>query len=179
MEMKEIAEEIRTCMECRKNKKGLAVVGEGPQRAKVMFVGMAPGIEESKTGRPFVGRSGKILTGMLASIGMERKHVYLTSPVKYYPGRRNLKKNEIEHGTLHLKKQIESTSPKLIVLLGEVAVKALLPEMDLKVTKAHGSIIRKEGREYFITFHPSAAMRFPKIMKLMLSDFKKLRTILP
>jgi DNA polymerase len=179
MSLKEISDEIKGCRECRRGKEGLPVPGEGPADAKVMFVGMAPGAEESRTGRPFVGRSGKLLTEMLASIGVKRGEAYITSPVKYYPGRRGLRKKEIEHGAMHLRKQIEAVSPRIIVLLGDVAIKALAPEKKLKVTESHGKTFRKGDITYFITFHPSAAMRFPRIRRLMDMDFRKLRAILP
>lgn len=162
------------CKECKKGKYGLPVIGEGSPNARIMFVGEAPGKEESKTGRPFVGRSGRLLTKMLHDIGIERKDVYITSPVKYYPGKRRLRKEEIIHGAMHLRKQIEEISPEIIVLMGKTAVTALMDE-DIKVTRDHGKFF---GR-FFITFHPAAALRFPKIMRLMENDLRKLASSLP
>jgi len=170
-----IAGEIERCAQCKKGKTGLPVPGEGDEHAKVMFIGMAPGKEEAKTGRPFVGRSGKLLTELLESIGIRRKDVYITSPVKYYPGNRNLKKSEIRHGTVHLLKQIKAVSPGIIVLMGNVAVQALLPDEKIRVTKDHGRFIGK----YFITFHPAAALRFPRIRRIMEKDFNRLKHKLP
>jgi len=171
----EIATEISNCKECKKDKFGLAVPGEGNHKAKVMLVGEAPGREEAKTGRPFVGRSGRLLTEMLSSVGIDRKDVFITSPVKYYPGKRLLTKEEISHGRIHLLKQIESVKPKLIVLLGSVAIRAVI-DKKLKPTEYHGKLI--EGK-YFVTFHPAAAIRSPKKVRAKMNeDFRKLRRLI-
>jgi len=173
--LEKIAEEIKKCKECKRNKYGLPVPGEGDPNANLMFIGMAPGIEESKTGKPFVGRAGKFLNSLLDSIGIDRKDVFITSPVKYYPGKRILTNEEILHGRKHLLKQIETIKPKLIITLGDVALKALFPDEKLLVSNLHGKIIERKGIKYFITFHPAAAMRFPKIRKKMQEDFNELK----
>lgn len=184
-----IAREIKRCTECKRGKSGRAVPGEGNPRARVMFVGEAPGREEAKTGRPFVGRSGKFLTGLLASIGVDRKEVFITSPVKYYPasaGRNPLRRakargraptdREIRHGKIHLEKQIAAIQPRIIVLMGRVAHKALLG--DVKISRVHGKTMRRDGLLYFSTFHPAAALRFPRVKRLIKKDFKKLKRAL-
>ncbi|MEM5806047.1 MAG: uracil-DNA glycosylase [Candidatus Aenigmatarchaeota archaeon] len=175
--LEKIGEEIEKCPECKKNKFGLPVSGEGNPNAKIMFIGEAPGREESKTGRPFVGRAGKLLTELLDSIGIKREEVFITSPVKYYPGKRKLTTKEILHGRKHLLKQISVIKPKLIVALGNVALKALFPDKKLSITKIHGESIYAD-KIYFPTFHPAAALRFPKIKKLIKKDFCKLKKII-
>lgn len=171
------AEFIEKCKACKVNKIGKAVPGEGNPNAKIMFVGEAPGKQESLTGIPFVGRSGKFLTELLKSIGISRKDVYITSPVKYFPGYRAPTNIEINHGRKHLQKQIDIIGPKLIVLLGKVAGKGVLGR-DLMVSKIHGKLIKENGRNYFVTFHPSAVIRFPKIRSLLTHDFRKLKIYL-
>lgn len=173
--LEEIARKIAKCRKCKEGKSGLPVVGEGDIFSKVMFVGEAPGRKEAETGRPFVGRAGKLLTELLKSIGIDRQDVYITSPVKYYPGRRTPKDSEVRHGTIHLLKQIEAINPKLIVLLGRIAHKALIGEV--QITKMHRKTLKKDGRFYFSTFHPAAALRFPKIKKIMRKDFVSLKKI--
>lgn len=172
-----VAIEIKNCKECKKDKFGLAVPGEGYPEAKVMFIGEAPGIEESKIGRPFVGRAGKFLNKFLDSIGIKRKDVFITSPVKYYPGKKAPNKEEIKHGMIHTIKQIEIIKPKIIVLLGNVALHALIDEK-LNISKVHGNVIKKGNIIYIPTFHPSAAMRFPKIRKQMEKDFEKIKRLI-
>lgn len=178
MGLEEIRKEIEECKECKKGKFGLAVPGEGNPKAKIFFLGEAPGKEEAKTGKPFVGRAGKFLTKVLNEIGIKREEVFITSPVKYYPGKRDLTKEEIEHGMTHTLKQIEAINPKIIVLLGNVALKGLFPEKKLKVSEVHGKVLRKGNRICFPTFHPASAMRFPRIRELMEEDTEKLKKIL-
>lgn len=176
--LQEIADSITRCRECKKGKSGLPVPGEGDPSAFVMFIGEAPGREEARSGRPFVGRSGKLLTRMLSGVGINRRDIYITSPVKYYPGKRAPNLQEIIHGKKHLEKQIEIIKPKLIVLLGATAMKALLKKK-YKVTKVHGRTICEDEKTYFITFHPAAALRFPKIIgPQMEKDFKLLKGLI-
>ena len=93
--------------------------------------------------------------------------------LKYYPGRRTPTPAEIKHGKTHLDKQLEIIRPKLIVLLGNVAAIALIGKPTF-LTKNHGKIIKTNGRNYFITFHPAAAIRFAKIRKMTEYDFQLL-----
>jgi len=174
-ELAKIADEIRNCRECKVNKSGLPVPGEGNSDTKIVFVGEAPGKKESETGRPFVGRAGKLLTQLLDSIRIKRERIFITSPVKYYPGKRTPTTKEIQHGREHLVKQLNVIKPKIIVTLGNVALKALFPDKKLNITKIHGKFIQEDDRVYFPTFHPAAALRFPKIKKLMEKDFKKIQ----
>jgi uracil-DNA glycosylase family 4 len=173
-----IAGEIASCRECRAGKSGLPVPGEGNPDADIMLIGEAPGREEARTGRPFVGRSGKLLTGMLEAAGIRREDAYITSPVKYYPGPRAPTRKEIEHGSTHLEAQIEAIGPGVVVLMGRTAVQAILPGEGIKVSLDHGKRVRRGAMEYFITFHPAAALRFPRLKKLMEDDLKSLQATL-
>lgn len=176
-QLEQVVQEIENCKICKQDKFGKAVPGEGNPNAKIMFIGEAPGKQESLAGRPFVGRSGKFLTEFLKSIGIDRKDVFITSPVKYFPDYRAPTNAEIAHGAEHLQQQIDIINPKLIVLLGNVAARAVL-ERSFMVNKMHGEVLRVNGRHHFFTFHPSAALRFPKIRKLIGKDFKKLSKLL-
>lgn len=171
-----LAEQIRRCTECPLWKsRTLAVPGEGPSDAKLMFIGEAPGAEEDRQGLPFIGRSGKFLTEMLEKIGIDRKTVFITGAVKCHPlASRIPKKNEWETcKELWLDQQVELIKPQLIVLLGSTAVQSLLGEKkDLQ--QHHGTIVIKDNQRFFLTYHPAAAMRFPALKKLMEKDFVKL-----
>lgn len=175
-ELQKIADQIETCKICKVGKSGKAVPGEGNPDADIVFVGEAPGRQEAKTGRPFVGRSGQLLRLLIKEIGLEEDKVYITSPVKYLPDKGTPSKKDIAHGRIHFAKQLDIIAPKIIVLLGSVAVQAVLEEK-LSINKEHGKIIKKGGKVYFITFHPAAALRFPPIRKLILGDFEKLKTL--
>lgn len=169
-----IATQITNCRTCKRGKIGLPVPGEGSANAKIMFVGEAPGKTEAATGRPFVGRSGKLLRSLIVAAGLTEKEVYITSPVKYLPKRGTPTLADIAHGKIHLDQQIACIKPKYIVLLGAVACRAVLGAR-VAVMLQHGTTIQKEGVNYFITVHPAAGLRFPPLKKLLEGDFKKLK----
>ncbi len=141
-----------------KNKK--LVLGEGNSKAILMLVGQNPGAEEEKTGRPFVGRSGKFLDKILEKNKIKRKNVYITSVVNIKtPDNRKPTKKEIDFFMPYLIEKINIIKPKIIVLMGEVAWKTPMIK----------------GIKYIKTYHPAAAMRFPNIRKKFEEDFKRLK----
>ncbi len=126
------------------------VPGEGPIDAKVMLIGQNPGADEDKTGRPFVGRSGKFLTKTLAEFGIKREDLFITNIVKHVsPKNRKPFDDEVAACLPYLTEQISIIKPKIIVLLGKSATGTL----------------RLEGIEYFEVIHPSAALRFVNMRK--------------
>ncbi len=148
--------------ECRKNslcKNSNVVVGEGNLRAKVMLVGQNPGEEEDKTGRPFVGKSGKYLNKILEKNNINRKTLYVTNVIKCKtPKNRKPTKKEAEFFMPFLMKEINLVKPKILVLMGGVAWK--VPKI--------------KGIKYIKIYHPAAAMRFLDIRKKFEKDFKKI-----
>ena len=172
-------EGITRCTACplAKNREH-AVPGEGPAKAMIMFVGEAPGREEDKVGLPFVGRSGKYLDTLLAAIRHSRSEFFITSSVKCRPpGNRLPQPCELETcRKLWLLQQIEAIKPRVIVCLGGVSARTLLGTVELK--KQHGTIIKQGGLSFFVTYHPSAAMRFPKIREAMQADFVLLNRVI-
>lgn len=172
-----IAKEIESCAVCKKEKSGRAVPGEGNSDAETVFIGEAPGKTEAKTGRPFVGRSGQLLRSLIRDTGLQEADVYITSPVKYLPDRGTPTGEDIAHGRVHLMKQLDIISPKIIVLLGRVAAEGVL-QQKFAVMSKRGAVIKKDGKKYFITIHPAAAIRFQKFKKLIIEDFQKLKNLL-
>ena len=191
-QLEQIAREIERCKTCKVGKAGKSVPGEGNPSAKIVFIGEAPGYQESLSGRPFIGRSGQFLTLLLTSIGINRNDAFITSPVKYYPIKSKNKSSkaarlqsgrtptdaEIEHAKIHLNKQLEVINPKLTVLLGRVAIRSLLGKDADLITTTHGKAIKIQNKTYFFTYHPAATMRFPKIREIMKQDFKKLKGVI-
>lgn len=175
-QLEQITEDIEYCRECKKDTIGKAVPGEGNPDAKIVFIGEAPGKTEADTGRPFVGRSGKLLRQLIREIGLTEDEVYITSPVKRLPKKGTPTDKQIIHGRKHLLKQLQVIRPEIIVLLGSVAARAILQEK-LPVLKRHGEIVKKNGRSYFLTLHPAAAIRFQKFKKLIIADFAKLKQL--
>lgn len=170
----ELARKIEDCIDCKQDTVGKLVFGEGNPDAEIMFVGEAPGKKEAVSGRPFIGRSGKILRSKIRSIGLEEQNVYITSPVKYLPKRGTPSKKLIDHSRRMFMEQVGIINPRIIVLLGKTAITAVL-EKDISVLKEHGTVIEKDNRKFLITLHPAAVLRFPnKYNDLFTEDFRKL-----
>ena len=169
--------EIRKCRKCPLWKARIKTVpGEWPVNAKIMIIGQAPGAEENKTGRPFVGRAGQFLNKLLKITGIKRKKIFITSIVKCFPPKnRKPTKKEIKACLPYLKKQIEIINPQKFILLGEVAFKVFFPSKNLKDFR--GKFLTKNGRRYFITYHPAAGIRFQKFKKILEKDFKKIKNL--
>lgn len=172
-----IAAEIAVCKTCKQKKTGLPVPGEGSPDADVVFLGEAPGKNEAATGRPFIGRAGKVLRSLIAEAGLKDEDVYITSPVKYLPKHVTPTPAEVAHGRKHLMEQLDVIEPKVIVLMGRVACLAML-QRDCQVAKEHGSLIEQDGRTYLIAYHPAAPLYNPKAMPLIKDDFKKLKKLI-
>ena len=143
--------------------------------AEIMICGQAPGRNVDKEGRPFVGMAGQFLNDLLESIELERKTLFITSPIKCFPPKnRPPRSDELEACRQYLDKQIGTIKPKIVVALGNIALRTLLDER-LPISAAHGKPQKKRDTIVFPTFHPAAAMRFPKIGALMKEDFNSLR----
>lgn len=170
--LEELHEVIRNCTLCTLHEtRTNAVPGEGPATSLVMFIGEAPGAREDETGRPFVGRSGELLTSMIQEIGLSRDTVFITSILKSQPPKnRNPTQREISACRPYLEQQIEIINPKVVVLLGGVAISSLIGP--LKVSENHGKFYESDDRTYFMTYHPAAALRFPKVKDAMREDFQ-------
>jgi len=174
-----LAEDIRKCTACPLWKgTTLAVPGDGPRAARIMVIGEAPGEEEDRQGLPFVEKSGKFLGQMLEIAGLDRKYIFITNTVKHRPPQnRAPKASEIKIcKELWLDKQIDILKPKLIIILGGVALKTLTSETS--VEKLHGKTLEKGNQQYFVTYHPSAGLRFPETRKRMEEDFNKLKKLI-
>jgi|BEDMetMinimDraft_2_1075160.scaffolds.fasta_scaffold15281_2 uracil-DNA glycosylase family 4 len=177
-QLKVLEDEIRKCNLCplrqyRKN----AVPGEGAYNSKIMFIGEAPGEEEDKQGRPFVGKAGQVLNEILKEVGIKREEVFITNVVKCRPPH-NREPNDEESNTCiknYLEKQIELIKPSLIVLLGNVAIKYVLKLNE--PSKIRGKKYIKNNTIYFPTYHPAVALYNPKMKDALLKDFKTILSI--
>ena len=174
----QVASLVRNCTDCplaggRIN----AVPGEGNPQAEVMFIGEGPGFQEDRQGRPFVGPAGKLLDGLLASIGASRENVFIANMVKCRPpDNRDPAPAEIAACTKYLDRQIELINPKLIVTLGRFAFGRYFPGEG--ITKARGNLRVKDGRKIFPVLHPAAVLRREELRPTMIQDFKAIAEIL-
>lgn len=177
--LSQIAEEIALCTRCALHKtRQKAVPGEGPVDARMMLIGEAPGREEDLQGRPFVGRSGRILDEILAEAGFQRKELFITSVVKCRPPNNRMPKNLEQETCLssHTLHQMQIISPKIICLLGGVAAKAFLGIK--RVSEKRGRIFEKTGYRFFPTYHPAAAGRSRAWYQGLSQDMIRLRELL-
>ena len=163
--------QIRSCTLCDLYQgRILAVPGEGPSHPEIMLVGEAPGNEEDHTGRPFIGRAGKLLNLALNRAGLSREEVYITSVIKCRPPKnRKPKVKEIRCCLPYLLLQMELIKPRLVCLMGNVAIQAVLDMHG--VNELHGRIFQNR---YLITFHPAAVLRNKNLMEPFISDLSKL-----
>ena len=170
-----LKKEVEKCKKCRLWKtRNKVVFGEGDFRKRIMLIGEAPGKKEDLLGKPFCGLAGKFLDVVLKELNLSRKDIFITSVIKCRPPKnRKPKRDEIESCKLFLSQQIEILKPKLIVLLGQVALETFFKNK--KISNAHGSFLKKGKLKFFVTFHPAAGMRFPKIRKLIFKDLEKLK----
>jgi uracil-DNA glycosylase len=149
------------------------VFGEGNPDCEVLFIGEAPGFNEDKEKRPFVGRAGQLLRKNIRDLGWREADVYITNIVKRRPPEnRDPNPEEIESYKPYLTQQIDIIAPKLIVPLGRFSMNYFLPAA--KVTRDQGKLF-KVGN-YFILpmLHPAAALRGNENMKAFEETFKKL-----
>lgn len=177
LQLADLEARVRNCPLCPLSvTRTIAVPGEGPLDPKIFILGEAPGKQEDLTGRPFVGAAGKVLEQLLKQIGLSRSDVFITGSVKCRPPKnRNPKRNELEACNPYLKEQLKLLRPKIVVLLGAIAMNVTI---GLKVVgEVHGRPIERDGLIYFPTYHPAAALRFPIVKEKITADFQILRDL--
>lgn len=168
--LSELQSVVEKCNICRlSSTRNRVVFGEGSSNPILMLIGEAPGREEDIQGRPFVGKSGELLTKMLRAINIKRKEVFITSVVKCRPPRnRTPGREEIEACLPYLLKQIELLSPKIILCLGSVAAHNLLngqirrsaPTKYKSISELRGNFFDLHGIKVAVTYHPAYLLRF-------------------
>ena len=153
------------------------VIGDGNPEAALMIVGEAPGAEEDRQGLPFVGPAGRLLDRMLATIGLDRSSVYITNMLPWRPpGNRSPTAEELAICQPFLERQIELIAPRILVLVGGIAAKALLNRRE-GITRLRGqwfpfSTPRMEGTvQATATFHPAYLLRTPSAKREVWRDF--------
>lgn len=155
-----LSEDVVGCEKCDLcNERNKVVFGEGHPDAYIMFIGEAPGANEDKFGRPFIGRAGSYLTKLLVDIDLHRDEVYITNIVKCRPpNNRKPTVREKNHCMPYLKKQIEIISPRIIVTLGGTATEMILDE-SISITKVNGIPVERNSRIIIPCIHPAAGIR--------------------
>ncbi|MDP3953847.1 MAG: uracil-DNA glycosylase [bacterium] len=140
------------------------VFSDGSPDSQIMIVGEAPGKDEEKQGKPFVGRAGRLLNATLEALGWQRSDFYVSNIVKYRPQDQYGKTltptpEEIEKFRPELEKEIAIINPELIVVLGRIAMTGL--GIEGTMSQNHGQVIEKNGRKILVVYHPAAILRNP------------------
>jgi uracil-DNA glycosylase family 4 len=174
--LNELREEIGDCKRCKLSLQRTNIVfGEGNPDTPLMFIGEAPGEEEDKQGRPFIGDAGHLLTRLIEKMGFKRESLYITNVVKCRPPmNREPEEDEIKTCIPFLHRQIEVIKPSVIMTLGGVATRSLL---FFNQQKKKEGISLWRGKVYYYqkipvvpTFHPAYLLRNPKDKKLTWQD---------
>jgi uracil-DNA glycosylase len=168
------------CTLCRLHEERTNVVfGEGSVTADVVVVGEAPGQEEDRTGRPFVGRAGRLLDLLLMTGGFPRGDVYICNVLKCRPpGNRNPLPDEVASCTgSYLHGQIEAVAPRVVLAVGKFAAQALLGS-DESIGRLRGVVHSWRGRPLIVTYHPAYLLRSPQMTRVAWQDFQLLRKVL-
>jgi uracil-DNA glycosylase len=149
------------------------VPGEGDAGARVLWVGEAPGASEDRSGRPFVGRAGRLLDEVLGAAGLARESVFITNVLKARPpGNRDPRPAEVAHHLPWLEAQLEIIRPRLLVPVGRHALERFAA--DLRISDVHGRLVERDGRALFPIYHPAAALRSSTLRETLLADARAL-----
>ncbi|MBD3185057.1 uracil-DNA glycosylase [Candidatus Poribacteria bacterium] len=173
--MDEIRSAVESCQLCPLHKTRTNVVfGDGSEEAKLVFVGEAPGTDEDKQGKPFVGKAGQKLTQIIEAMGLSRPEVYIANVLKCRPPRnRNPKPEEIETCEPYLIAQLRLIKPRIICALGTFAAQTLL-RSDKRISTLRGRFHTYQGIRLMPTYHPAYLLRNPKFKRDVWEDVQKI-----
>ena len=175
--MQDTKETVMSCQKCdlyrtRTN----AVPGKGSYNADIMFIGEAPGRSEDRRGEPFVGAAGTKLDQALSYAGLSRDAVYITNVTKCRPPDNRVPKQEERAACApYLQAEIDAIDPLVICILGNTAFGSVLGGSE--ITKHRGKVASMDGRLYYITIHPAAAIYNQSLISTLNDDIKRLAGI--
>lgn len=182
-ELDKLRIEVENCKRCDLWKVRLKpVFGEGPEDAKIMLVGLGPGYQENRQGRPFVGPAGKLLDSLLSLAGLGREEVYITNVMKCYLPDNRATEEQLKACTPYLDRQIELIRPKVLIALGNVSSSYLLTKFGMRpmsMGRMHRTIYRASTifGEFVIIpmYHPASALRNPALKEVVKGDWEALK----
>jgi len=150
----------KSCTKCKlKNNRNNVVFGVGNPNADIMFIGEGPGADEDMQGEPFVGKAGQLMNLAFEALGIKREEIYIANIVKCRPpNNRTPELDEVTACLDYLRNQVVIIKPKIVVLLGNTALKAIMGK-EYGITSSRGRWIEKKGIYYMPTFHPAALLR--------------------
>ena len=173
-----VAAAVEACRKCALGQtRHNSVPGEGDPHAGFVCVGEAPGATEDETGRPFVGRAGKLLEDILKAIGFGRADVFICNVLKCRPpDNRDPEPLEVAGCSPYLHRQLELIRPRVILALGRPAVRALLGT-NASLGDLRGKLHRYRGIPLVVTYHPAALLRNPNWKRPTWDDVRLARRI--
>ena len=180
IELTNLRQEIASCFNCPLSKtRNKTVPGEGSAKAKIMFIGEAPGAKEDESGIPFCGAAGKFLDEMLGNINLKREDVFILNTVKCRPPENRDPEGSEKTACRHfLDKQFEIINPILVVPMGKHAVANFLLDAGT-IGQLHGRVFKRpDGKIYFPLYHPAAALHNGGLRSTLVADFNKIPAIL-
>jgi len=154
---------------------GNLVMGRGNPNAPIVLIGEAPGKEEDKLGKPFVGKSGQLLDKLLVSAGFSIHEYYITNIVKYRPPQnRDPKKSEVALFKPYLLRELDIIRPRYLGTLGRHALSCFLPKG--KISLVHGQVLPLPSCQFQLVplYHPAAALYDPRLLPTLVKDLEKL-----
>jgi DNA polymerase len=182
--LKHVYEEARGCPRCPElvATRTQVVFGAGNADADLMFVGEAPGANEDRMGRPFVGQAGKLLSQLLVEVGLERADVFITNVLLCRPpGNRDPHPAEIQNCKDYLFRELEHIEPKVVCTLGNFATKLLRGD-NAGISRVHGQdevrVIGPRAVRLYPLFHPAAALYTPRMLEVLREDFARIPELL-
>jgi len=180
----ELNQEIKLASE-REFANRKVVFGEGKINGDIMLIGEAPGGEEDKQGRPFVGSAGKNLNQFLNVLGLKREDIYISNVVKIRPFKLSPKtgkpinrppdSDELNLFIPYLKKEIDIINPKIIVTLGNTALRAVLDDKSASIGDYHGKISHSNNLNIFALYHPASIIYNQSLKEVYNEDLLKLK----
>lgn len=179
-ELDSLATVAAGCVQCRLHEtRSQVVFGEGDPAADLVVVGEAPGQEEDRTGRPFVGRAGRLLDLLLMASGFPREEVYICNVLKCRPpGNRNPQADEMDvcsRSFLH--RQLALIAPRMLLAVGRFAVQALL-DTTATLGRLRGRLHAYQGIPLVVSYHPAYLLRSPNMIRTAWDDYQLIRKVL-
>ncbi|MCX7747404.1 MAG: uracil-DNA glycosylase [Clostridia bacterium] len=167
------------------------VLGDGNVECKLMLIGEAPGKDEVRLAKPFVGAAGKNLNEFLGFLGIQREDIFITNAIKYRLSALNEKtgriinrpatKDEVAANRDYLMEEIHVISPNLIVTLGNVPLKSVMGSYNISIGTVHGEMkeveILGQRVNLFSLYHPASIIYNSKLQDVYMEDLKKLKDI--
>ena len=176
-----LRKQVEDCHKCELAKsRTQTVFGSGNAQAELMLIGEAPGAEEDRLGRPFVGKAGKLLDAMLDAIGLDRKQVFICNVLKCRPpNNRDPKSEEVEACSSFLTAQVDILKPEVILALGRYAAHRLLhTEAPVYKLRETSNVLPGTDIPVVVTYHPASLLRNPEQKAQSWRDLCKVRLLL-